>query len=168
MTSPRTPGIRVLEEALPFQRGEWAFERAGWIALTVFLLAAFTGLLGPGGLWRQRLEHGRLAVEYDRIGRRAADLPLDITWIPAAPGSGLDLALSEGCLDGTDLESVQPEPSSASAGERGGLGFSFRREASAREIRLRITLRPRRPGSHPCRVAAGGGDSVAFRQWILP
>src|SRR6185312_17388207 len=58
-----------IREDMGFQRTSWVVERAGWIALTLLLLAALAGLFGHGWLSKDSIGDGIMRVDYDRFQR---------------------------------------------------------------------------------------------------
>jgi hypothetical protein len=156
-----------LERALPFHRKEWVFQRLGWAALALFLLAAASGLLGPGGLSRAETGDPALRVAYDRFGRREAELQFAATCRPPAGGHTLRLAFAAECVRDAELRWIRPEPESAVAGAQGGVTYVIRRDPQAGEIAVEWALKPEFAGRRSCRIASEGARA-GFGQWIWP
>lgn len=156
-----------LERPLASYRREWLFQRLGWVALGLFLLAAALGLLGPGGLSRARSGPPALLVSYDRFGRREADLPFTVRCRPPAGGHTLRLAFAADCLQDAEMRWIRQEPDSAVAGGQGGVTYVFRRDPGAAEVEVEWSLKPEFAGSRSCRLASEGAQA-RFRQWIWP
>lgn len=156
-----------LERALPFHHKEWVFQRLGWVALVLFLTAAATGLLGPGGCFRAAAGRAPLRVSFDRFGRREAGLGFTAACRPPLGGHTVRLAFSAGCLRDAEVRWMRPEPDSSLAGEQGGLTYVFRRDPNAGEIEIAWSLKPRFAGPRVCHLASEGA-SADFRQWIWP
>lgn len=159
--------LQDLERALPFQRKEWIFQRLGWVVLGLFLCAAASGLLGPGGLSRSRAGGHAFEVAYDRFGRREADLGFAATCRPPAGGRTVRLAFSAECLRDAELRWMRPQPDTSMAGEQGGITYVFRRDPDAKEILIEWDLKPEFAGARSCRLASEGAQA-GFRQWIWP
>lgn len=162
--SSHLPG---LERALPFHHKEWVFQRLGWAILTLFLIAAATGLLGPGGFSAGSTGPASFRVSFDRFGRRQADLEFRAACRPPAGNRTVRLAFSAACLRDAEIQWMRPQPDSSLAGEQGGLTCVFRRDPEAEEIEIAWSLKPQFSGSRACHIATEGA-SADFRQWIWP
>lgn len=160
----RLPG---LERSLSFHRKEWIFQRLGWAAMGLFLLAAALGLLGPGGLSRAQAGGPPLRVEYDRFGRREADLTFTARCRPPAGGHTLRLAFAAECLEDAEVRWVRQPPDSAVAGAEGGITYVFRRDPLANAIEIEWSLKPEFAGRRSCHLASEGA-AADFAQWIWP
>src|SRR4051812_32369978 len=156
-----------LERALPFHRKEWVFQRWGWAVMALFIVAAGSGLLGPGGFFRQSAGHDPLRVSFDRFGRREADLDFSAALRVPAGGNTLRLAFSADCLHDAEMQWMKPQPDTSVAGTRGGLIYVFRRDPNAGEIEIEWSLKPQHAGRRGCQIGFEGA-SAAFRQWIWP
>jgi len=156
-----------LERALPFHRKEWVFQRLGWAALALFLAAAASGLLGPGGFSRTSAGRESFRVAYDRFGRREADLDFAAACRPPSGGRTVRLAFSAGCLCDAEVQWMRPQPDTSVAGEQGGLTYVFRRDPNADEVEIEWSLKPQFAGQRSCHLASEGA-SADFRQWIWP
>jgi hypothetical protein len=158
------PGLERPEASY---RKEWMFQRLGWAALGLFLLAAALGLLGPGGLSRAQAGGPALQVSYDRFGRREADLQFTALSRPPSGGHTLRLAFSAECLRDAEMRWIRQEPDSAVAGEQGGVTYVFRRDPAAAQVEVEWTLKPEFAGSRACQLASEGARA-GFKQWIWP
>jgi hypothetical protein len=156
-----------LERSLPFHRKEWIFQRMGWAALGLFLLAAALGLLGPGGLSRAQAGDAPFLVSYDRFGRREADLQYTARCRPPAGGPAFRLAFAADCLKDAEVRWIRQDPDSAVAGDQGGITYVFRKDPQAGEIEIEWSLKPEFAGPRACHMASEGAHAD-FAQWIWP
>jgi hypothetical protein len=156
-----------LERSLSFHRKEWIFQRLGWAALGVFLLAAALGLLGPGILSRAKAGGPAFLVSYDRFGRREADLQFSALCRPPAGGHTLRLAFAAECLKDAEVRWIRQAPDSAVAGAQGGITYVFRRDPNAREVEVEWSVKPEFAGPRACQLASEGAQA-GFGQWIWP
>ncbi|MBW8889426.1 MAG: hypothetical protein JF616_16845 [Fibrobacteres bacterium] len=162
--SSHLPG---LERALPYHHKEWVFQRLGWALLALFLTAAGTGLLGPGGVFAGSSGPDAFRVSFDRFGRREAALGFTAACRPPAGGRTLRLAFSEACLRDAEIQWMRPQPDTSVAVEHGGLTYVFRRDPDAEEIEIAWSLKPQFAGTRACHIATEGAYAD-FRQWIWP
>jgi hypothetical protein len=156
-----------LERPPASYRREWLFQRLGWAALGLFLLAAALGLLGPGGFFRAHAGSPAFLVSYERFGRREGDVQFAARCRPPAAGPTLRLAFAAGCLRDAEIRWLRQEPDSAVAGEQGGVTYVFRRDPRAGEIEIEWSLKPEFAGSRACLISSEGAQA-GFRQWIWP
>lgn len=163
-----TSTVPELEQDMGFQHLEWLFQRLGWLALALIVLASMLGLLGPGLLTRAVAVQGPLAIAYDRIVRREAPFDLEIR-LRSGPGrSAARLELSSDCLEDTEAGNPVPAPDSAMGGEGGMVTWVFRLDPAPGEKRIIIPLTARACGRRSCRISADGDAPAQFRQWTLP
>ena len=138
MAEPGT-GLQI-DEDLSFQRKAWRFERGGWAALGLFLLAAGLGLFGSGPLATDvaRSGDGLLEVTYPRFARRLSPVQLEARVSQAAIADGrVRLSVGAGYLAGVVLTGVLPSPESVEAGpER--VVFTFRAAAGHAPVTVRF------------------------------
>jgi hypothetical protein len=115
-----------------------------------------------------RTADGGLELEYDRIARHASEIPMRLL-ITSRPvrDTIVDLWISNEFLDGVVIERIEPEPIESRAGDRGQV-FRFRIADPSRSADVMIHLEPdelwRRNGA----IGLVGGDSLRFRQFVLP
>ena len=62
-----------------FQKREWVWQRAGWVALALFLLAGLAGVFGAGPLANVTVRNAAGEFEYQRFVRRHADTSWEFT-----------------------------------------------------------------------------------------
>lgn len=99
-------------EDLELQRRTWRFERAGWVLLSVLLLAGVLGLFGTGPFSRMQeaSADGAVSVDYPRFMRRQSPESIRIDLAAEAGPGSLTLSIGREWLDEVTLQSVTPEP----------------------------------------------------------
>jgi len=150
-----------IREDMAFQRTSWVVERAGWIVLTLLLIAALAGLFGHGWLSKQKIGNATLGVEFDRFQRISK-----VTSYIVSVKSGGEPKLTLGRKFQTAYEviDVEPHPVRSSAGER-GLELQF---ASAGDnLRAVIWARPRSFGRMRFSIASDGAP-LTVRAFVYP
>lgn len=147
-------------------RGRWL----GWLVLTVIVLAALVGLLGPGPLsWTTATDPaGVVELEYSRFTRRLANTDLQVTITPELGSTGsVQLWISSEYLVETSVQQVVPEPV-IWAGVDGGTVLVFPLAEPAAPVTVQIQLQPNWVG--PLRGAIGGAgrEPIQFWQFAYP
>jgi hypothetical protein len=165
------PGTGLqIDEDLSFQRKAWRFERAGWAALAVFLLAAGLGLFGSGPLAtrRARSDDGLLEVTYPRFARRMSPGQIEACVSQAAISDGLlRLDVGSDYLAGLDLAGVLPTPESVEARpER--VVFTFRASGGRYPVTIRFKFEARSVFRLRGRIAVDGGAPVEIATFVYP
>lgn len=158
-----------LHEDLRHQRREWRVERVGWALMALLLIAALLGLLGYGPLshTRARSDDGRLTVAYDRFQRSSALSRYEIEAAPSlVAGDRLRLQFDRHLIDALEIEAVEPQPESVSAGER-RTTYEFAAEPGGQPQRIVIYYRPSTFGRLSGGVTAGGA-ALALDQLVYP
>jgi hypothetical protein len=156
-----------IREDMPFQRGSWIAERAGWTAMGVLLLAALAGVfaLGPLAHATASTSDGAVRVQYDRFAHKTAR-----TWhvirVSREPGGEVLVRLSPEFPGAFDIESMDPRPVRSSAGVD-GLEYVFAPSKTG-DLAVHIGARPKRFGSVAVAVEVEGRGKVAFTQFIYP
>jgi hypothetical protein len=151
-----------------FVRAERRVQRAGRVAIAVFVVGGLVGLLGVGPLnsGRASSQNGVVTVEFGRVIHHEADTSLTLVFGADAVEDGAILAtVTGGWVSGVDLQGVSPEPSEQSA-VPGGVVFEFA-VAEAGETTATLTFRAQDYGSLDMDVAVGS-DSVHLTQFVLP
>lgn len=158
-----------LEQDEGAQRAEWRFERAGWIAIALLVLAGALGAFGQGPLSQRHAatSDARLSIGYDRVAHH--DTPTDLV-VTVAAGSPSDsivtLYIDRDFLDGADLERVRPDPAAMlAAGDE--MEFRFRRTGPSLPMRAVFTITPNTLGRRRATVR-GAGARLSLSQIVLP
>ena len=152
-----------------FQKRDWRFQRAGWVAFAICIVAALAGAFGDGPLARgeARSADGKIVVEFDRLARRRAPTALRVH---AAPGEGAPRVwIARGFLDRVEVKDIQPRPARVTSGQD-RLVFEFAGEGSpsAAATTLTFSLQPTAFGIARCEMGLVGGPAVDFRQCVFP
>lgn len=164
---PEDRGGLQISEDLSFQRGEWRLQRAGWIALCLFILAALLGLFGGGPASHGRAGDpgGPLWIEYERFVRQGAAERFTIHLAPATePRTALEIRISRPYLEGIRIGRIVPEPAAIEVGPREAvLHFTG---ASAQTTGIVFDAEPATAGLRSATVSAGGGALVSLWQFV--
>lgn len=159
----------------PGRGSRWA-RRGGYSAMTLLLVAAGTGLLGPRQASTRASGGGYdLSVEYPQVTRAGQPAPLDIA-VKATEGFGktVQLRLCRGFFTDVDFQSWYPSPS-AETSDGSWIVYEF--DPPPTEDTLEISLDGRTaPGqfgsTDSCEVSVLTEDSpvatVRFTGWRLP
>jgi hypothetical protein len=153
--------VYPIQEDMAFQRTSWIVERAGWIVLTLLLVAALAGLFGHGWLSKQKIGDGTLRVEFDRFQRITKVTPYIIS---VKSGGEPKLTLGRKFQTAYEVIDIEPHPIRSSAGEN-GLELQF--ASAADSLRAVIWARPRSFGRMRFSVA-GEGAALTVRAFVYP
>src|SRR5688572_13281135 len=91
------------------ERREGAVQRAAWVVMALFLVAALAGLFGSGPLARAQASARGFDVEYPRFARR--DAPTEVR-VSLAQGVPAQVWLARDVLGSWEIEEVTPTPES--------------------------------------------------------
>ncbi len=151
------------------QRAEWRFERAGWTAIVLLVLAGALGAFGQGPLSQvdAATSDARLAIHYDRMAHHDTPTDLVVTLAANAPSdSVVTVFIDRGFLDDADLERVRPEPAEMLAvGDE--MEFRFRRAGASLPMHAVFTITPGTLGRRRATVR-GAGSQLSVSQLVLP
>jgi hypothetical protein len=157
-----------LQQHDAFQQREWSVIRAGWVGLTVFVLAGVAGLLGNGPLsWTTATSSGGLvSVEFQRVTHHEADDALTLQFAPDAPEDGLlSVEMTGPWVRSVDLQGMTPEPSEQQL-IPGGMVLELP-VAQSGVTAVNLSFRAQEYGPLTGTVAVGP-DRVSFTQYVLP
>lgn len=160
MISRRTIEI---DEDLAFQRREWLSQRIGVVVLSVFVMAAFLGLTGSGGMFSHATsgEHGGpVSVEYERVVRRGAATTMTLHLHSDPPGF-IQFWISAPYLADLHIESVSPVPETVTV-EESRLVYTIR--AASPDVAVTLHVEHKRWGTREGEVGIVGGPSARFSQ----
>lgn len=113
MTRTRTAASLELEQDDRILQREWRFERVGWGAIALVLVAGFTGLLGDGAFASASVASadGGTVVRYERIVRHGAPSRVELRLAPASRADTVAVvSLSEDYHSDMDVQRVSPVP----------------------------------------------------------
>jgi hypothetical protein len=152
------------EEA--FHRREWLFQRVAWTLLALFIAAGLAGVFGSGPLSAQILVAEGGTLEIDRFVRRRASKEWKIRPSQkAAHGSHYEVRVSASFLEGYEISTIVPEPTSMVA-SGGDVKFIF--DASAASGPIVFHAEPERIGFSTGTFVLSGSEPVRVRQFIYP
>ncbi len=153
-----------------FQKREWAWQRAGWVALALFLIAGFTGVFGAGPLAEVTLRNDSGKFDYQRFVRRHADASWEFTLSGAGAGSGggghFEIAIDAAFASNFKIANIQPEPDSArlSSGR-----WIYRFEvADAGGSLVVFHVQPLHVGRHEGTISVNGAEPFTLWQLTYP
>lgn len=165
---PRRGSLDIAED-LDFQRGDWRAQRAGWICITLVLLAALAGFLGGGPLSRAvaSTADGALSVEYQRFERFQSPTQLTVRFGGAVIEDGsASIWIDRDYSERMRIEHVVPQPESVEIGPN-RLTYRFRVGKDARRGAATFHVQFRDFGWIAARF--GGADgSLTFGQLVYP
>lgn len=156
-----------VREDMTHQVKVWRFERWGWYTLVLLVLLALLGLFSRGPLSTRDVhgDDGKVRVQYERFHRHGSSSPMQIS-VNGAPNATVELELTEGLLDGFNIETLQPQPLRAfSAGQ--GMRLWVQTDAQG-QATLYLTLRGDGLGLFRSRIASPGALPVNLDQFIFP
>jgi hypothetical protein len=161
---PSTPSR--FERTRCFRLG-WVFERIGWLAMAVVLIAAAAGLFGNGWLSEREVSAGggALTARYPRFCRAHAPLELTVEWLPRQEQTAL--WISRPYLDGFEIAEIRPTPSGMAVdGDR--MHYTFRTAKPHAPVSVTFMLKPKRGGSSIGRVGLEDELDVEIRHFVFP
>jgi hypothetical protein len=164
---PDPPGLEgIAATTTRFQKREWAWQRAGWVALGLLILAGLSGVLGGGPLAEASLRNASGELTYQRFVRRHADSEWQLTLRGGAVAGRADIAFDAAFASQFKIVAIQPEPASASlSGGRWIYRFDV---AEAGESLVVFHVQPQHVGRHEGVVSVNGGEPFAFWQFTYP
>jgi len=152
-----------------FQRRDWNFQRAGWVAFAICIVAALAGVFGRGPVahGEARSADGKIVVEFERLARRRAPTALRLQ---AAPGETAPRVwIARGFLDRVEVKDIQPRPARVTGGQdRVVFEFAGDGSPSAVGATLTFSLEPTKSGLARCEMGLVGGPAVDFKQFVFP
>lgn len=161
-------GLEVNDSA-SFASSEWRVQRVAWAAMLVVVVAALSGLFGPGPLSHETVasDDGRLRADYLRFARFGSPSALNIIADPdLATGGLLELRVSRDWLERMQVENVLPPPSDVTiAGSE--LVYAFPVVEPGRRIFVTFEVTPDAIGTASASLGAAAAD-VEFAQLVYP
>ncbi len=154
-----------VRENMRLQYVFWAWERATWVAMTVVVLLALSGLFAHGPLSQRTVRDGALSVTYERFQRMTAAARLAAT-ISGPSADEVSLTLDPSFSDGFQIADIEPRPSSSTAGPR-GLELVFRAPTEG-DLAVVIWATPRSFGRFDLTAVADPAGQVAFSVLVYP
>lgn len=160
----------TLRENLEFHNRTWAFQRVGWTAVALLLVAALVGLTGEGPLSAAMAvdEATGFEVEYFRFVRHGAPDQLKMR-VPAeaVDDSEARIELDREYIEALTLEAIMPEPASVEAMPE-SIAYLFRIDRNPGTKTVTFNVTHQAVGLVSVRVALGGHRAVTFNQFVYP
>ena len=158
-----------IDQDIAFQQREWRAQRIGRFGLLVVIVLAVAGAFGAGPLSSATLRtpDGRLELDYSRIARHRSPEPLRIRIVPPAADTSVDLWINREYLHGLAVQRISPDPVRVTSdNERLVYRFGIANASRPAEVVFQVdadALWMRRGA-----IGFVGGDSITFRQFVLP
>lgn len=165
----RVGDLEIYQDLAFEERAAW-WQRAGWLVLTLVLLAGLLGLFGDGPLSRAGAgaPDGPLRVEYDRFGRLLGETELRVQLGAGTARDGtVRLWLERDYLDRMRPRRIAPEPEGVEAGPD-RLIYTFRVADAGAPAQIIFTLEPAALGAGGAHLGLVDGPTVRLDQLIYP
>ena len=156
-----------VEEDLALQRKIWRFERIGWYALVVIVALTLCGLFSHGPLSTTTAVSTSkdLVVEYERFHRNGGVNTM-VIHSHGEPGRPQTVVIGEAMMKGFSIDSMQPQPLSSAASEK-GLRLTLASDDDGGST-LYLAWRSDGTGLYTSRISVQGGGEVSLTQFIYP
>lgn len=165
----RTGTALDLEERQTMRRS-WRFERVGWSAIALLLVAGLAGLFGDGMLAAATVasEDGSTVAQFERIVRHGAPTQIQLQLAPSSAGTDtvIVFSLDDGYLEAVDVSRITPEPMRVRA-LAGGVEYHLLRADPTERMTITLAVQPRARGVRRARVGTSHG-TLLLRQFVLP
>ena len=154
-----------IEQDVDFQRKNWKFERAGWLFMLLFVLAAVAGLFGRGGvIWNTSVagdKNDGLEIKYSSFVRQQAPEELEINM----GGTETTLVVQSKDFNKIQINNVvpQPEKTESSADK---ITYTFPPQQTDRSVN--ISYKAKEVGSAAFEISNGLGKKYSINQFIYP
>jgi len=159
-----------VDHDLRYQKREWRFERIGWTAMAIVVVAAVLGFLGPGILNSESIEDSASGVSIDYERRLHHSTCSDLRIRIPAERVGTDecrLWLSREYLDRVHMKLIIPESNRVHAGSDGHT-FFFQPAAPNQPIELLFRIEPEKAGALKGQVRLNESAPIAIDQFVFP
>lgn len=167
--TPKRPDGFEVDEDVAFQQRDWKFERVGWIAIALIVVAAMAGLFGRGGVSDAVAEttDGTLRVEYGRLMRHRAPSELTVHVRPRAGDTSVTIAINDDFLRAVRVEQLVPEPESQRSIVEHTL-YTLPTGPGSSRVRLTLYFVPDDIGKRRLTITVPGRDSVQLGLFVFP
>jgi hypothetical protein len=170
MSEPKQVGDIQVNQDLNFQHKAWLVQRAGWILMTLALIAGLAGFFGDGPA--SRAQAGGIGVpvsaEYDRFTR--LQMPSRITF-RLEEGSVQDgkahLWISRELEEGMKVIMIQPPADSVKTSQN-GLEYLFEVGDTGFPAFVILSYWPERTGYHQGSIGSSSQNAIPIWQLVLP
>jgi hypothetical protein len=164
----RRLGDLEIDEDMRHTRAEWKVERVTWVIMGLVVLAALSGLLGPGPLSGAAAGEraAGLQVSYERFERSHSQTMIRIEVGPPAIRDGaFQLWIGREYLDAVRVLRMDPEPDGSEVAPDRVI-HSYR--APGGPVAINIHLEIRDMGRVRGRMGVAGGPEVHWTQLAYP
>lgn len=169
MAEPATgpTGLQVGEDRA-WQEKFWTAQRVGWIAMTVFILAALLGVTGKGGpVASASARSGDASIDYPRITRWQSDEEISLR-LPGSASGRVEVLLSPEFSRLFSIKSIVPEPSSSETTASGN-AYRFDVAGGRSEQNITFNVTSGRPVfGQRIEARIGGSKPAQLRVTVLP
>ncbi len=155
-----------IQQNFKHQRREWTIQRVGWVIMTLFVLASAIGLLGHGGLAKQELKTGNLAMEYQRFARYEAPAMITVS-VENPADDPVRIWMDADYAHRIRFDRIVPEPATTRLGPD-RLVFEFSTDPGQHSIRVTFHYTPEAIGPAGGRIGLVNGPIGSFWQFIYP
>jgi hypothetical protein len=160
----------VVSEDLRFQERTWRFQRLGWVAMGLLLLAALAGAFANGPIsWATVHDPDNLVeITYERFQRHTAPGILTVQVAPqVTSGRAVSLHINEVLLNAIKLEKIVPEPTQATATER-GIDYTIAVAGPGQRTQVRLFFTWQQTGIVRGEIGLVGRAPARFSQFVYP
>lgn len=156
-----------IDQDLTLQHRSWKVQRAGWVLMALFVLAAAFGLFGSGMASRATAGgmDAPVRLEYARFGRWLAPVEMRLLLREQDTGSAR-VWMSAEYIESYKVEAIAPEPESTEVGGD-GLIYTFR-VSPGQPATVTFHLTPEHFGPRSGEVGIVGAPPLHFQQFIFP
>jgi hypothetical protein len=161
------PGFQIAED-LDFKQKDWIFQRAGWVAMALIIVAALTGLFshGPLSYVKARDSADTIQVEYERFQRFRSPGTMNIEISNTALNSGaVRIFIDKEFAENFDIRSIYPEPQGSVLTINGSV-FDFPVLTAPAVVSLDIA--PLKRGSVSGHIGLEGEAPAEIHSFIYP
>jgi hypothetical protein len=170
-TEQQRVGDLQINQDLAYQQREWTVQRAGWLVMTLILLLALAGLLGPGPLSSATAGNeaaDSLWLKYDRFTRLKAPASLLIHLGPnATAGEEVHLQLNRPYLNRIQIQAVTPDPRRVEITAE-GLLYVFDVAEPGAPAEISFHFQPLRFGPLKGQIGLADQLPLTFNQFVYP
>lgn len=167
---PTRFGDLEIRQDLAYHRKLWRFQRIGWIAMALVVVAALLGVFGAKGMLNQAVATDEvMQVEYERFPHVDTRTALRINVARTRPPDNrFELRLSNAYLRSIQIEEITPRPVFVRSAE-GELVLVFETLEPKDGLLVTMPFIPKELGPLKARVRAGPqAAAIVFTQFVYP
>lgn len=160
---PKEPRELELDQDPLFQRANWRFERIGWAAMAILLLAAGLGLFGKGPLSHATVSTANAHLSYQRFSHWES--PERLAFSVQTQADQTILRLSRTYLERVWVEDITPAPIATRALPE---WIEFRFQTGRGHAAIAFHIQPQAFGLQRARFVVDDGAPATFWQFVYP